>query len=404
MKFGIRKPSIKRSISARTTGKMKRAIKRTINPTYGKKGTGFIRNPRKSIYNKVYRKTTIGIKDIIHTSKSNSTRVRSSAVSPHNSIKAPTIFSRIVFSILLIIVGIIFFVSKIPCGLIFIGIGIVILLTVPKTKNNNAFNRENDVDYYYKKCILPNCAIESIDIGKLIGENVPTYVWSTYEISGIKIATKRKNKRRYSAISKRHVEILARSEGITDIEILSITPCEPANETQIELASDMGISLPDCITTEDAKAIMCRVSESEDVASENIISEKTILQFVRPQKSPTEQLAMFAIENGVTFSAFIGENLLLRYILSKLSKHDKLAFFAYCIVCSQKRDRIGNIQDSPLLKEFHEFADWAEKSESIVKYLEGQNVNDYLNPDKNTPVYSAYLNYTATNQKEQSHK
>lgn len=40
MKFGMRKPSLKRSISARTTGKAKRAIKKALISGYGKKGWG----------------------------------------------------------------------------------------------------------------------------------------------------------------------------------------------------------------------------------------------------------------------------------------------------------------------------------------------------------------------------
>lgn len=64
IKVGFRKPSIKKSIKARTTGKLKRKVKRTINPLYGKKGMGFIKNPRKSIRNKIYRKTTFGLGDI----------------------------------------------------------------------------------------------------------------------------------------------------------------------------------------------------------------------------------------------------------------------------------------------------------------------------------------------------
>jgi len=54
----MRKPSLKKSFRARATGKLKRKIKRTVNPFYGKKGMGFIKNPRKSIYNKVYHRTT----------------------------------------------------------------------------------------------------------------------------------------------------------------------------------------------------------------------------------------------------------------------------------------------------------------------------------------------------------
>ena len=64
MKVGIRKPSIKKSISARTTGKAKRAIKKALIPGYGKKGTGLIKNPKKAAYNKIYNKTTFGLKDL----------------------------------------------------------------------------------------------------------------------------------------------------------------------------------------------------------------------------------------------------------------------------------------------------------------------------------------------------
>ncbi len=65
MKFGFRKPSIKKSIKARTTGKIKRKAKKTINPFYGKKGMGFIKNPKKSLYNKIYNKTSFGVNNVI---------------------------------------------------------------------------------------------------------------------------------------------------------------------------------------------------------------------------------------------------------------------------------------------------------------------------------------------------
>lgn len=65
MKIGIRRPSIKKSISARTKGKINRKIKKSINPLYGKKGMGLINNPKKSLYNKVYNKTTTGIANLL---------------------------------------------------------------------------------------------------------------------------------------------------------------------------------------------------------------------------------------------------------------------------------------------------------------------------------------------------
>ena len=64
MIIGMRTSSPMKSIKARTTGKLKRSIKKSINPFYGKKGVGLITNPKKSLYNKVYKKTTFSIFDL----------------------------------------------------------------------------------------------------------------------------------------------------------------------------------------------------------------------------------------------------------------------------------------------------------------------------------------------------
>ena len=65
MKFGMRKPSLKKTLKARTTGRAKRAVKRTFNPLYGKKGMGLINNPKKALYNKVYNKTSFGLNSLL---------------------------------------------------------------------------------------------------------------------------------------------------------------------------------------------------------------------------------------------------------------------------------------------------------------------------------------------------
>jgi hypothetical protein len=58
MKFGMRTPSLKKRISARTS------IKRQIVHRAGlkmPKGYGWVRNPEKYLYNKVYNKTSFDI-------------------------------------------------------------------------------------------------------------------------------------------------------------------------------------------------------------------------------------------------------------------------------------------------------------------------------------------------------
>lgn len=63
MKYGMRKPSWKKSISARTTGRLNRAIKRAIIPGYGKR-VWDVFTTKKALYNRVYRRTTFSIFDL----------------------------------------------------------------------------------------------------------------------------------------------------------------------------------------------------------------------------------------------------------------------------------------------------------------------------------------------------
>ena len=59
MKVGLRKPSIKKSLKARTTGALKRKAKSAVNPLYGKKGVGLVTDPKRSVENRIYKKTTV---------------------------------------------------------------------------------------------------------------------------------------------------------------------------------------------------------------------------------------------------------------------------------------------------------------------------------------------------------
>ena len=64
MKIGFRIPSLKKMMKARTTGRVRRMMKKSINPLYGKKGAGILASPKKALYNKVYKKTTFSLSDL----------------------------------------------------------------------------------------------------------------------------------------------------------------------------------------------------------------------------------------------------------------------------------------------------------------------------------------------------
>jgi hypothetical protein len=62
MKFGIRKPSIRKSIAARTS------VKRIIRTTLGlraPRGWGWVTNPKRAAYNRVYNRTSISFWSIL---------------------------------------------------------------------------------------------------------------------------------------------------------------------------------------------------------------------------------------------------------------------------------------------------------------------------------------------------
>ena len=67
MKSGFRSPSPKKSFSARTTGRGKRMLNRILNPAYGKRGMGALRDPDRALYNLIYKRTTIGVSDLVKT-------------------------------------------------------------------------------------------------------------------------------------------------------------------------------------------------------------------------------------------------------------------------------------------------------------------------------------------------
>lgn len=64
MKFGIRRPNLKSRLRARTTGKLKRKVNRSLIPFYGRRGMGWVKNPRKAAYGWAYRRTTASVDDV----------------------------------------------------------------------------------------------------------------------------------------------------------------------------------------------------------------------------------------------------------------------------------------------------------------------------------------------------
>jgi hypothetical protein len=58
VKFGIRVPSVRRRIAARTS--WKRLVRHSLG-LKAPRGWGWLTNPRRAAYNRVYNRTTVGV-------------------------------------------------------------------------------------------------------------------------------------------------------------------------------------------------------------------------------------------------------------------------------------------------------------------------------------------------------
>ena len=120
MKYGVRKPNVKKSIKARTTGKVKRQVKKAVNPLYGKKGMGIVNDPKKAAYNAVYSRTTVGVSDLVK--RSASATQKSFANAPH-TIPQKKEYSANTYSVCGILM--------IVLGAVLALLGLILLLAVP---------------------------------------------------------------------------------------------------------------------------------------------------------------------------------------------------------------------------------------------------------------------------------
>lgn len=64
MKWGLRKPSLRGRIAARTS--WKRYVRQSLG-LKAPRGFGWITNPRKAAYNRLYRRTSFGLGDLFKT-------------------------------------------------------------------------------------------------------------------------------------------------------------------------------------------------------------------------------------------------------------------------------------------------------------------------------------------------
>lgn len=151
MKYGVRKPNLKKSIKARTTGKVKRQVKKAINPLYGKKGMGIVNDPKKAAYNAMYNRATVGVSDIAKglTAANGNPAASSSSNAPQKKEYSPNTYSvcgilMIVLGVFLALIGILLLFAVPVGGLIAVVVGVASVVIGRKYKKVAKERRANE--------------------------------------------------------------------------------------------------------------------------------------------------------------------------------------------------------------------------------------------------------------------
>lgn len=139
MKIGVRKPSLTKSLKARTTSKWKRQIKKAVIPTYGQKGTGIIKNPKRALYNKVYNQTTV---DAFGSMKKRQSKKQEQAIYTQKGRKIQPASSWYFPVGLLVFCTILYFTINLAIGLFFLILTIFMYIVNIK---NNPFKTKKDI-------------------------------------------------------------------------------------------------------------------------------------------------------------------------------------------------------------------------------------------------------------------
>lgn len=217
--------------------------------------------------------------------------------------------------------------------------------------------------------------------------------WAVYQVRGTNVATGRKITRRYEAKNEVEAARLAEADGLISPYEFAVLQHDDPTERQIEYLRSWDAPIPEGAAKYDVSAILSRLEDSQNIASQKHISKDYVVQRVIPAPGPTEEFAVFADEMGVKFSRYIGEMALFNNTVSALSDRDKAAFFAYCILCSRDHSQIRDPRQSEYAEKLYTFADIALQNTQLMKSINGRDPSDYLHPHKGSIAYKAVAEF-----------
>lgn len=193
--------------------------------------------------------------------------------------------------------------------------------------------------------------------------------YNMYHVTGIDEDGKRRLRVR-SGMSEQQAIKRAESSGLHAPFNVKIVEHDPITEKQFSYLTNLGVTIPDFVTKDDASCMISRVVDDDLVA-------------------PSAELIELANSLGTEFSAFIGSCGLHNAIIHQASNRDRAALYAYGIHQYLKKSSFGNMLKDPNISRYYDFADYIYNDPSLLKSLCGRDPSDFKSPHKGTKIYKA---------------
>lgn len=221
---------------------------------------------------------------------------------------------------------------------------------------------------------IQNYEMSKVSFGNYVSPSGGYVNYAEFEVKGIKASTNRKNTVKISAFDEENaIELVKKQYGLIEpYEVKSVPIGEPT-EKQLAYASGVGLVFPNDINIEDISAMLNRY---EDYYADGA----------------TQELADYASNLGIMFSAYVGYDELICRIINH-SDIERCALYAYAVHQSIKNKKIGNIFEDANFEKYYEFANYALNDPSVLKSIQGRSYTDYLNPSKTTIAYKKVIEF-----------
>ena len=140
------------------------------------------------------------------------------------------------------------------------------------------------------------------------------------------------------------------------VKVPNTIDTRPASQMDIDYAAKLGITLPEGATRSDAKALIDRDLDNDEIAKAEFIA--------------------YAREKGMLCSDYIGNKALHNQLFDNLSIEDKTALFCFCVYKFHFDDSNENLLEHPRRALFESFGEKFSKDGYFKLSLE-----DYLGED-----------------------